>query len=268
MATENSPLSQWYPYMVRSGTRIASATRKKTAASIRSVRSNRGIDFMIYGGASCQMPARVQHDNRNFASISVFTYLNNMKARILFSIAIGTLLAVGRLQAQTSPPSPADVKALAKGGVSDEVILSQIRNSHAVYHLNTADILDLKESGVSEKVIDFMINTSAAPASAPPPAPVPATPAPTVVNAPPSPPGSPTVEVVEGSAPPPPVVETVTVSPGPGYIWVGGFWTWRHHHWDWVSGRWAYPPRYGAVWVDAHWDHRWGRTVWVDGYWR
>ena len=54
----------------------------------------------------------------------------------------------------------ADVKALAKAGVSDEVILSQIRNSRAVYHLSTPEIIDLKESGVSEKTIDFMINTA------------------------------------------------------------------------------------------------------------
>jgi hypothetical protein len=56
----------------------------------------------------------------------------------------------------------ADVKALAKAGVSDEVILSQIRNSHAVYRLSTADIIDLKEGGVSENIIDFMINTASA----------------------------------------------------------------------------------------------------------
>jgi hypothetical protein len=52
----------------------------------------------------------------------------------------------------------ADVVALAKSGVSDDVIVSQIQNSHAVYHLTTAEIIDLKDSGVSEKVIDFMIN--------------------------------------------------------------------------------------------------------------
>jgi hypothetical protein len=57
----------------------------------------------------------------------------------------------------------ADVKALAKAGLSDEVILSHIRNSQAVYHLRTAEIIDLKNSGVSEKVIDFMINTASAP---------------------------------------------------------------------------------------------------------
>jgi hypothetical protein len=56
----------------------------------------------------------------------------------------------------------ADVKALAKAGLSEEVILSHIRNSQAVYRLTTAEIIDLKESGVSEKVIDFMINTASA----------------------------------------------------------------------------------------------------------
>jgi hypothetical protein len=56
----------------------------------------------------------------------------------------------------------ADVKALVKAGLSDEVILSHIRNSQAVYHLTTAEIIDLKNSGVSEKVIDFMINTASA----------------------------------------------------------------------------------------------------------
>jgi hypothetical protein len=54
----------------------------------------------------------------------------------------------------------ADVKALVAAGLSDEVILSHMRNSPAVYRLTTAEIIDLKTSGVSEKVIDFMINTA------------------------------------------------------------------------------------------------------------
>lgn len=58
--------------------------------------------------------------------------------------------------------SVADVMALAKAGLSDEVILSHIRNSQTVYHLTTAEIIDLKNTGVSEKVIDFMINTASA----------------------------------------------------------------------------------------------------------
>ena len=60
----------------------------------------------------------------------------------------------------------ADVKSLVKAGLSDKVILNQIRNSHVVYHLTAVEIIDLKESGVSEKVIDFMISTAPAGSSA------------------------------------------------------------------------------------------------------
>jgi hypothetical protein len=52
-----------------------------------------------------------------------------------------------------------DVKALAKAGLSDDLIISQIRSSTTVYHLCTPDIILLKTAGVSEKVINYMINT-------------------------------------------------------------------------------------------------------------
>jgi len=67
----------------------------------------------------------------------------------------------------------ADVKMLAKSGLSDDVIISQIRASQTVYHLSAAEILDLKDNSVSEKVIDFMINTPSLyrPTRPPPPPP-------------------------------------------------------------------------------------------------
>lgn len=60
---------------------------------------------------------------------------------------------------QKTTMTVADIKALAKGGLSDEVILSQIRSNHAVFNLSTEEIIDLNTSKVSQKVIDFMINT-------------------------------------------------------------------------------------------------------------
>ena len=71
---------------------------------------------------------------------------------------------------QGQPLGLADIKALSKAGVSDEVIISQIRNSRVVYRLSTAEIIDLNDSGVSQRVIDFMINT---PSLYPPPPPPP-----------------------------------------------------------------------------------------------
>lgn len=52
-----------------------------------------------------------------------------------------------------------DVKALAKAGVGDDLIISQIASTRTVYQLNTAQIIDLKNSGVNQRVIDYMINT-------------------------------------------------------------------------------------------------------------
>lgn len=83
------------------------------------------------------------------------------------------------------------------------------------------------------------------------------------------PPGAPAIdqEVVVNEAPPPDVVETVTVSPGPGFIWVGGYWGW-HGHWVWAPGHWARPPYRGAVWVPHRYVYRNGVHVYVRGGWR
>jgi len=71
---------------------------------------------------------------------------------------------------QGAPLGLADVKALSKAGLSDEVIISQIRSSRTAYRLTTAEIIDLKDAGVSQRVIDFLINT---PSLYPPPPPPP-----------------------------------------------------------------------------------------------
>ena len=117
---------------------------------------------------------------------------------------------------QSQPLTVMDVKSLVKAGVSDDLVISQIRNSRTVYHLNTADIVDLKNSGVSEKIIDFMINT------------------PTQVQ-------SAQVAGVVGTAPPPPLVEQVVVAPGPDFVWVGGAWVWFGDRWVWHHGYWHRP---------------------------
>jgi outer membrane lipoprotein SlyB len=154
---------------------------------------------------------------------------------------------------QGQPLGTADIKALARAGVSDEVIISQIRSSRTIYHLSTAEIIDLKDAGVSEQVIDVMINTASG-ADAGPPPPLPS---------------QPYQEVVVAQPPPPPVVENYYYpSPGPGYVWVGGYWGWYGGRWMWVRGRWAWPPHRRAVWVNGYYAQRGGSGVWVSGYWR
>jgi outer membrane lipoprotein SlyB len=114
------------------------------------------------------------------------------------------------------PLTVVDVKSLAKAGISDDLIISQIRNSRTVYYLTTADIIDLKNAGVSEKIINFMINTRTQIPSA-------------------------QVAGVTGPPPPAPLPERVVVAPGPDYIWVGGAWLWFRDSWVWNPGYWHRP---------------------------
>ena len=74
-------------------------------------------------------------------------------------------------------------------------------------------------------------------------------------------------EVVVTEAPPPLIVETMTVSPGPHFVWIGGCWVWQNH-WVWQRGHWERPPRAGALWVPHHYVYRGGVHVFIRGGWR
>jgi outer membrane lipoprotein SlyB len=140
------------------------------------------------------------------------------------------------------PLSLADVKSLAKAGINEDVMINQIKNSRTVFHLSAADIIDLRDAGVSDKVVNFMINTAAS----------------TIPES---------VPVVVHQAPPPPPMETVVIAPAPDYVWVGGEWVWNGG-WYWRAGHWAYPPRPQATWVVGftwHDYHGWHRSP---GHWR
>lgn len=54
-----------------------------------------------------------------------------------------------------------DVEEMAKNGLSDDVIINQIQATKSVFHLTSDQIIDLKNSNVSEKVINTMIHTGA-----------------------------------------------------------------------------------------------------------
>jgi WXXGXW repeat (2 copies) len=75
-------------------------------------------------------------------------------------------------------------------------------------------------------------------------------------------------DVIVKVAPPAAVVETRPVSPGPNYVWIGGYQKWDGNAYVWVPGRWDVPPRPGARWVAHRWVHRGGGWVFVEGRWR
>lgn len=68
-------------------------------------------------------------------------------------------------------------------------------------------------------------------------------------------------------APPAPYTEVVTRAPGPGWVWVDGYWSWSRNRYVWVSGTWRRPPRANHVWVGGVWTRTNGRYHYVSGRW-
>ena len=53
-----------------------------------------------------------------------------------------------------------DIIKLSQGGVTDEVIITYLRNTRSSYNLSQAQIRRMQEAGVSQQVIDFMIDST------------------------------------------------------------------------------------------------------------
>jgi hypothetical protein len=75
-------------------------------------------------------------------------------------------------------------------------------------------------------------------------------------------------QVVITVAPPVPIVETIPPSPGPNWVWVGGYHQFRGGRYVWIKGHYAHPPHPGQSWVAGHYDKRGKGWVYVGGHWR
>lgn len=67
-------------------------------------------------------------------------------------------------------------------------------------------------------------------------------------------------------APPVARVEYVPVA-RPGYVWVPGYWDWRHSRHHWVRGHWV-RHRHGYHYEPARWVHHHGRYYYRGAGWR
>jgi len=55
--------------------------------------------------------------------------------------------------------------------------------------------------------------------------------------------------------------------PGPGYIWVPGYWAYGPDGYFWVPGTWVFPPEVGLLWTPGYWAFDDGFYAWYPGYW-
>ncbi len=57
------------------------------------------------------------------------------------------------------------------------------------------------------------------------------------------------------------------ICPGPGYMWVPGYWAWNDDAgYYWVPGTWVVAP-VGMLWTPGYWGWNEGFYVWHPGYW-
>lgn len=132
-----------------------------------------------------------------------------MKLKVLVVLSFMIIVSNGLGSAQTSAPAGSAQKAaarkplsqvdqviqLTKSGMSEGLIIKFLQRNGTSTTLTAADLLKLKQAGVSENVIGAMIDPSAAPpaaaAVAPPPPPAPVQPAVAPVPPAPEPPSPP-----------------------------------------------------------------------------
>jgi len=69
-------------------------------------------------------------------------------------------------------------------------------------------------------------------------------------------------------APPPDRVEVRGEPPGPGVVWVPGYWAWNGADFTWTPGMWRAPEPGFRTWVPGHWRHDRRGWFWMEGHWR
>jgi hypothetical protein len=213
-------------------------------------------------------------------------FFRKLSAASVFAAAVLSLSAVS---AQSLPPGVQDIVKMKEAGLSDDVMLAQIKNSGATYNLTADQIISLKQAGVSEPVIRALISGNgsavapAAPAptmAAPPPAPPvtpPLTPAPPMASSPMTPPpGGPPVSFDAFQAQLSPYGSWAQV-PGYGLCWQPAVAVsdplWRPYldsgHWIYTDAGWSWQSDYPWGNIAFHYG-RWlrhdGIWAWVPGY--
>lgn len=234
-----------------------------------------------------------------------FFVLARKQARIIALCGvIGLLLGsaadrcVAQAPAVNLPPGVQDVLKLERAGISDEVILAQIKSTRASYHLTADEILYLSGQGVSQPVIKALLsgNTDTVPASPPAAPAVPAVNNPVANN----PSATPAYAPMPAAAPAPAYSAATQPSPVPAagtadfqsqlapygaWIQVPGYglcWqpsvavadpSWRPYfnqgHWVYSDNGWFWQSDYPWGGVAFHYG-RWTQAnvgwIWVPGY--
>ena len=117
--------------------------------------------------------------------------------RSLVTLLLGIACSAALSQEPARPPDALtveDVVKLVKAGVTEELVITRLKRYNKPFDLNSDEILELKNSGVSETIIRYLLDPTLpyVPPAPPPPAPQPQAPSeppkdPLVLKVPPEP---------------------------------------------------------------------------------
>jgi len=74
-------------------------------------------------------------------------------------VAIAAALPVASCATTPAPITVSDVVAMSKEGMDPSAIVTRMRESHSVYRLPGSAFATLKEEGVPNSVLDYMLQT-------------------------------------------------------------------------------------------------------------
>lgn len=110
------------------------------------------------------------------------TVSSRLRLTLVLAVAALTLVTATSLTAQEVLTNESLI-SLKKAGFSDAILISKIRSSQTKFDVSTKGLIGLKNAGMSEQVIEAVVNAGSAPA-APPAAAAPAPAAPAAGAAP------------------------------------------------------------------------------------
>lgn len=100
-------------------------------------------------------------------------------------VLAGQAASSSKAKTTRAPLTVAEVTKLAKAGLSEDIIIQQIRKNGQAFDLSTDELIALKQANVSDRVVQVMLDPSQADPPLPPASPPPASPPPAPAPLPP-----------------------------------------------------------------------------------
>jgi len=88
-----------------------------------------------------------------------FRQLCALRIHLVSTVSLAVAALVSGCATEPAPPTVEEVVAMSKHGTESPAIIDKMRESRAVYRLPGSEFAALKSEGVSDTVLDYMLQT-------------------------------------------------------------------------------------------------------------